>query len=181
MSSRALVEGLPSPFPLGLALPGLYQGDDLCQRFTAGLDEVIAPVHAVLDCLDAYLDPMLSPEDFATWLATWVGVAMDEHWSMARQREVVRRAVELYSWRGTRRGIVEVVRLYVGVDPEVTDSGAVAASEVPDAELPGEPVPFVRVVVTVEDADGVDARRLSALVELLKPAHAGHEVEVRQA
>jgi phage tail-like protein len=95
MSTRGIVKGLPSPFPIGLMLPALFQSDDFSQRFTRGLDEVISPVFSVLDCFDAYLDPGLAPLDFLAWLATWVGVSLDENWPLERQRSLINRAVEL--------------------------------------------------------------------------------------
>lgn len=178
MAERRAVEGLPTPFPLGSMLPGLYQGDDFTQRFTSGLDEVLAPVLCVLDCLDAYLDPLLAPDDFAGWLACWVGVTLDEHWPLERQREMVRRAVELYSWRGTTFGIAEVVRLYTGAAVEVADSGGVVVSSTPGAPLPGSADPVVGVVISTAEPDTIDAERVGHLVAAAKPAHVTHRVEV---
>ncbi|MGH9129663.1 MAG: phage tail protein [Acidimicrobiales bacterium] len=178
---RALVPGLASPFPLGHMLPALYQGDDFSQRFTAALDSVLAPVHCTLDCFTAYLDPKLAPADFATWLAAWVGVALDENWPLARQRDVIIRAVELYGLRGTRRGIAELVQLYVGVEPEVSDSGSVSTSVQPGVAMPGSERPWVKVCLRVADPASLDAKRVAAIVAAVKPAHVRHEVEVLAA
>jgi phage tail-like protein len=180
-SHRALVVGLASPFPLGQMLPALLQGDDLAQRFTAALDTVLAPVHLTLDCLAAYLDPKLAPADFAAWLASWVGVVLDENWPLRRQRDVIVQAVKLYSLRGTRRGIAELVALYVGIEPEVSDSGEVAMSLQPGTAMPGSEHPWVRVRLRVPDPAGVDAKRVAAIVASVKPAHVRHEVEVLAA
>ena len=179
MSDRGLVEGLETPFPIGLMLPALMQGDDFTQRFTTALDQVISPVLSTLDCLDAYFDPSLAPSDFAAWLATWVGVALDENWPLERQREVITRAVALYSWRGTRHGIAEIVKLYVGVEPEVSDSGEIVTSPTPGATLSAGGPPTVTVSVSVADPGAVDEKRVEALVAAAKPAHVWHRVEVR--
>lgn len=181
MSDRRLVRGLPSPFPLGEMLPGLFQDDEFAQRFTAALDTVLAPVLCTLDCFPSYLDPRLAPADFANWLATWVGVAVDENWSLRRQRDVIVAAVELYSWRGTRRGIAELVKLYVGVEPTVSDSGEVATSPTPGIPMPGTEQPWVRVCLRVSDPGSVDAKRVAAIVASVKPAHVHHIVEVAAA
>lgn len=180
-SQRGLVRGLATPFPLGHMLPALYQGDDFSQRLTAALDVVLAPVHCTLDSFTAYLDPRLAPPDFASWLATWVGVALDENWPLERQRTVIIRAVELYSLRGTRKGIAELVRLYVGVEPEVTDSGGVATSIGPGIPMPGVVVPWVKVHLVVPDPASVDAKRVSAIVATVKPAHVRHEVLIEES
>ncbi|WP_326653200.1 phage tail protein [Streptomyces sp. NBC_01750] len=70
---RGSVDGLGSSAPLGPMLPAVFADDDLAQKFVAGLDEVLAPVHNVLDCLDAYFTPSLAPADFTRWLGEWVG------------------------------------------------------------------------------------------------------------
>ncbi|MEU1297162.1 phage tail protein, partial [Streptomyces sp. NPDC005840] len=41
--SRAAIPGLPSRYPIGEQLPALYAEDDFAQRFTSGLDTVLAP------------------------------------------------------------------------------------------------------------------------------------------
>ncbi len=96
---RGIVDGLPSPHPLGSTLPPIYLDDNLTQRITAGLDEVLAPVLNVLDNLDAYLDPALAPSDFYEWLAGWVAVVLDERWSPDRQRALIAQAAKLYGVR----------------------------------------------------------------------------------
>ncbi|MGW2847530.1 hypothetical protein ACWC5G_21895, partial [Streptomyces sp. NPDC001274] len=76
--TRAAVPGLPSRYPIGGLLPALYADDDLAQRFTAGLDTVLAPVLSTLDNLPAYFDPALAPADFLPWLPrpmTWATAA----------------------------------------------------------------------------------------------------------
>ena len=89
--SRRSVPELATPHPLGELLPGLYLDDDLVQRWTAGLDEVLAPVFLTLDSLDAYFDSRLAPIDFVGWLAGWVDAELDERWPARRaQRWSVR-------------------------------------------------------------------------------------------
>ena len=72
-STRGSVDGLASSAPLGVMLPAVFADDDLAQRFVGGIDEVLAPLHNVLDCLDAYFTPSLAPADFTRWLGSWVG------------------------------------------------------------------------------------------------------------
>jgi phage tail-like protein len=162
-------------------LPSLYQDDDLSLRFTAALDEVVSPIINSIDCLDAYLDPSLAPEDFVAWLATWVGLVLDENWPLARQRDLITSAVELYSWQGTRRAIAGMVALYVGVEPEVVDSGGAIGAEQPGSNLPGTAGASVTVTVRVPDPADISETRVSALVQAVKPAHVSHHVEILSA
>ncbi|WP_086565697.1 phage tail protein [Streptomyces africanus] len=169
--SRAAVAGLPSRYPIGEQLPALYAEDDFAQRFTAGLDTVLAPVFATLDNLPAYLDPRVAPPDFLAWLASWVGAAHDPQWPVERRREAVARAVELHRWRGTRRGLVEALRLALGVHAEVTGDGGAVWSNTPGADLPPRPPAEVLVRVWPDHGTWVDPERIHEVVRAMSPVH----------
>jgi phage tail-like protein len=175
---RGTIAGLPTPHPLGPSLPALYQEDGFAQAMLAALDEVLAPVVNTLDNLDSYFDPHLTPDDFLTWLGSWVGIAIDETWSMARRREVVARAVELYRLRGTAVGLGQQVEIYTGGTVEIVENGGTAWSIDPGGELPGSPKPLLVVRVRVDDPKSIDPHRLDALVAAAKPAHVEHRVEI---
>ncbi|MFF8031550.1 phage tail protein [Streptomyces sp. NPDC016626] len=176
--SRAAVPGLPSRYPIGGQLPALYADDDFAQRFTAGLDTVLAPVFATLDNLAAYLDPRVAPTDFLAWLASWVGAADDPQWPVELRRDAVVRAVELHRWRGTGRGLVEALRLALGVHTEVTGDGGAVWSGTPGAGLPPESPtgPLVRVWPGREAR--VDPDRVHEIVRAMCPAHTVCRVEI---
>lgn len=175
---RAAIDDLDSPHPIGLTLPGLYHEDEFAQRFAAGLDVVLAPVFAVLDSLQAYVDPRLAPADFVSWLTSWVGAEPDETWPLERQRALVVDAVHLYQWRGTIRGLRRLVEIYSGVEPEIVDSGGAAVSAVPGGALPGSDESGLTVTVRVDDPATIDVGRLDAIVGAAKPAHVPHRIEV---
>ncbi|MGW7471954.1 phage tail protein [Streptomyces cyaneofuscatus] len=177
--SRAAVPGLPSRYPIGALLPALYADDDLAQRFTAGLDTVLAPVLSTLDNLPAYFDPALAPADFLPWLATWVGAGIDPGWPPELQRAVLARAVELHRWRGTRRGLVEHLRLCFGVHADVRDGGGVAWSPEPGTALPPPPTGELLVRVwPVAPGVTVDANRVQEVVTASCPVHLTCRVEI---
>jgi phage tail-like protein len=175
---RGVVKGLASPHPMGPALPALYQDDDFAQRFLGALDEVIAPIYSTLDNFDSYLDPRLTPDDFLSWLAGWVGIALDEGWDEERRRAIVARAAELYRMRGTAIGLAGQVEIQTGGRVEIAENGATGWSVDPGGELPGSPEPLVVVRVTVPDPKAVDTQRLDALVSAGKPAHVLHRIEI---
>ncbi|MFI9250060.1 phage tail protein [Streptomyces sp. NPDC053069] len=176
--SRAAVPGLPSRHPIGGLLPALYADDDFAQRFTAGLDTVLAPVFATLDNLPAYLDPRVAPLDFVVWLASWVGAADDPEWPAELRREAVVRALELHRWRGTRRGLVERLRLTLGVHADVVGDGGAVWSRTAGAALPPEPSGEVVVRVWPGRDPEVDEGRVRELVRSLCPVHVSCRVEV---
>lgn len=168
---RRLVPGLVSRYPLGLQLPGVYADDDFVQRFTAGLDEVIAPVPGTLDNLPAYLDPALAPADFTALLAAWVGAD-------GGRREEVAGAVRGHAVRGTRDGLAEEILLAFGVRPEIEESGGAVGSTTPGTPLPGSARPHLTVRLRVRDPAAVDTRALTALIARTRPAHLPFTVEV---
>lgn len=176
--SRAAVPGLPSRYPIGDQLPALYADDGFAQRFTAGLDTVLAPVFATLDNLPAYFDPRVTPADFLAWLASWVGAGDDSRWPVELRREAVVHAVELHRWRGTRRGLVEGLRLGLGVHAEVTGDGGAVWSRTPGADLPPPPATGILVRVWPGREAAVDADRVNEIVRAMCPVHTVCRVEV---
>ena len=178
---RQLIPGLDSPHALGLMLPAVYQEDEFSQRLASAFDEVLAPIIATLDSLEAYLDPRLAPDDFVVWLAEWVGLLVDENWTSALTRDLVARAVELYQWRGTAEGLARLVEVYAGARPEITESGGVAWSAAPGVDAPGVAEPSLVVRVPVPDPSRVDMRRLESIVTAATPAHVPYTVEVVSA
>ena len=169
---------LISPHPLGGYLPALYQEDDFAQRWTSGLDLVLAPIFGAMDNFEAYLDPGLAPVDFLDWLATWMGLVADETWPVERRRAFVSQASALYRIRGTPRGLATHVQLFSDGEVEILERGGTAWSATTGAALPGSQGYDLVVRVRVDDPASVDVARLDALVEAAKPAHLVHKVEV---
>jgi phage tail-like protein len=175
---RGTVDGLVNPRPLAATLPAMLREDPTARGICDGLDEVLAPVLLSLDAFPAYLDLATTPDDMVPWLAQWVGMGVDLGEDLDRQRELLRTAGELHAIRGTRRGIELAVQAALGMAAEVVETGAAAWSDRPGGDLPGEPEPAVVVIVRPGPDQYVDADRLEAVVEALKPAHVEHRVQV---
>jgi phage tail-like protein len=182
---RGMVTGLGSAHPLGSLMPAVFQDDNFTMRWTAALDEVLAPVMASLDCIEAYVDPLLAPEDFLAWLAEWSGIVLDENWPLARQRAVVAATAELYRSRGTPTGLRRHLELVTGGQVEMAESGGVTWSTTPtpvDTSAPAgsahDQGPWVSVRVSVPDPDQLNVRALDSLIGAIKPAHVIHGLEV---
>jgi phage tail-like protein len=178
---RGHVPGLEAPHPLTSGLPALYQTDPFAQQLVSAFDEVLAPVHASLDNLDAYFDPWLAPDDYVDVVADWVGAETDATWDGDRQRAAVARASELYGSRGTAKGLAAQIELVTGGTAEITESGATGWSTDVTAPLPGKAELGLSVRVLVDDPKSVDAGRLERLVAAAKPAHVPHAIEVVEA
>jgi phage tail-like protein len=178
---RALVEGLETPHPIGLQLPGLFHDDDFTQRFCSALDEVLSPIFLTLDAIEAYVDPWLAPDDFLQWVSEWVGMPIDPDLPDDRKRALVAKAAVLYGWSGTAKGIADLVETYSGVRPEVEDSGGVSWSGVPGGEVPGTDEMKVTVRLRLDKPDSIDVSRIERLLAGVIPAHVVTTVEVAKA
>ena len=144
-------------------------------RFTAALDDVLAPAISVLDCLTAYVDPALAPPDYLGWLADWVGIELDETWPVDQQRAVIAGAVTLHRGRGTVAGLRRQLELVTGGEVEVIDTGGTTWSVEPIDEPGEQPVPTVTVVIS---NSRVSPAAIDAAVDAAKPAHVVHEVKL---
>jgi phage tail-like protein len=172
---------LPARHRLGDLLPALYAEDDFAQRFTAGLDRVLAPILSIVDNFASYLDPALAPTDVLDWLAGWVAADLSADWPAGLRRAVLARAVELHRRRGTRGGLVDRLWLCLGVRAEVADGPGAAWSRTPGTDLPGEPAREAVVRVWRDGPGEINRDQVAALVAVSCPAHLTCAVEVLDA
>ena len=173
---RGSVPGLRSPHPIGQQLPAMYLEDDFAQRFTAGLDEVLAPI-----LLDARLPRrLLRSGARAAGLPGLAGrLGRPRRWTgtgrRSVRRELVRRAVEVHRWQGTARGVALAVRVATGATVEITDSGGVTWSATPTDAPPPDEVPEVRIRVPGD----VDEALVRQVVASAVPAHVRATLETQ--
>lgn len=93
-------------------LPAIY-------RETTGLEGFLRPFETrlhifefVLDHIACYFAPEHTRAEFLPWLASWVALTLEEDWSDDERRSMIARAVELYRWRGTVRGLKEYIEIF---------------------------------------------------------------------
>ncbi len=96
-------------------LPGIYQEIDFVGRFLKIFEESFEPTVQTLDLLWAYLDPLTAPESLLPFLSHWVAWEPTAAMSPDRQRRFIRHAIELYRWRGTKRGLRFYLHLATGL------------------------------------------------------------------
>ncbi|MBE9183038.1 phage tail protein [Oculatella sp. LEGE 06141] len=96
-------------------LPDLYREVDFIGRFLTIFEQAFEPVVQSFDAMWANLDPLTAPADLLPFLAHWVGWPLEPEWNPMQQRRLVRQAVELYRWRGTRKGLRLYLHWYTGL------------------------------------------------------------------
>lgn len=176
---RGIVDGLPTPYPLSAQLPAFLQEDEFAVRYLSAFDAVLAPVISVLDCLEAYVDPQLAPDDFVPWLADWVGASLDGHWTDQHRRATVLRATALHRARGTVAGLRAQLELATGGQVEIIEPGG-AVWALLSGEHDDEAPSHLLIRVHVDDPGATRPAVLEELVDAVKPAHLPHTIEVMQ-
>jgi phage tail-like protein len=163
-------------------LPRIFRRDAFLAQFLLVFQSVLDPIERRIDTSQHFLDPELTPTCFLPWLASWLGLELTPGMDEASQRAAIERAIELYRWKGTRRGLREELRLRTGTRPLIVENfdglrlGQDAALGM-NTQL-GTPRPG-GIVVTLVAPPGVDDERVARaaeMIEELKPAHVGHVV-----
>jgi phage tail-like protein len=148
-------------------LPDIYQENDFLERFLHIFADIWEPLEQRQDHIEMYFDPRTCPQSFLPWLASWLDIPLNPHWSEARKRRLLAQAWELYSWRGTLYGLKRMIEICTGLAPEITEN-------------PAEPFVF-RVRIRLQptaDGEAVDRAFIEELIQAHKPAHAGYILEV---
>jgi phage tail-like protein len=96
-------------------LPTVYQEVDLIHRFVKIFEQAFDPVVNSFASMWATLDPLTAPESLLPFLAHWVDWPLDTQLDLPHQRRLIRRAVEIYRSRGTRKGLRFYLHLYTGI------------------------------------------------------------------
>jgi phage tail-like protein len=147
----------------------------------AALEDEVAALHV-------FFDPAETPEAFLAWLAGWVALAWRSDLDPSRQRRILANTVPLYRIRGTRRGIEEVLKLYLDAMPSVTDEDlpqlqiAVHSTVGGDTYLGGGPSFLFQVTLAFPRQDPEFVERQNRLarevVDLERPAHTSYSLRI---
>ena len=100
-------------------LPAIYQAEpisrDFLERFLALVETFFQDIENGIRDLTLLFDPHAVPKEFLQWLADWLALELDGHWSEEKQRSLIASAFERYSRRGTVAALWESLRLFAGV------------------------------------------------------------------
>jgi len=167
-------------------LPAFYREDDFTGRFLNIFEDILTPIEGIVDNLAFYFDPGTTPQSFLTWLASWVGLVLDERWPEARRRQLIKSVVELYRWRGTKRGLSEYLRIYTGVVPQVlehtpaTQLGTNTNSGTTKIRVTEDQAHCFTVILEVPDVSTIDADIVRSIIESEKPAYTTYILQINE-
>ncbi len=170
-------------------VPDIYRRDfaalrdqppPFAMRFLHALEEVLDPIVATLDSLEAHLDVDLAPEHALAGLATWLGVDEVESLPAASRREAVRQAGALGRRRGTCAGLELALHLFFpAISLRVEDHGKIVVSA--DVDAPPPPAAAALFDVYCDQPLAPEMQMAVArCIERWKPVHAHYKLRVRK-
>ena len=108
-------------------LPAIYRRSDAAGRNL--VRDVCFVFEHMFDSVDTNLvdgwrfyDPYVTPLEFLNWLSRWTAFTLDLDWPEAQKRALIKRAVDLYRIRGTRRGLTLFLRLFSEHEPDIEEN-----------------------------------------------------------
>lgn len=115
-------------------LPVVLQSDDFLGRFLLAFEKILSGLESsnsqpntidsnssnslgleeIIDKVHLYFDPSKTPDEFLPWLASWVAVSLRQDWSLTAKREFISKIVPLYRLRGTKAGLEQMLKIFLG-------------------------------------------------------------------
>ncbi len=189
--------GLDEPSAYLGYLPGIYQqGADkgsfiarylkIFEKFLSGIDDAsvskvsIEGLEQVVARLHEFFDPEFTPKEFLEWLAGWMALALRDDWDEPSKRRLMRRIIPLYKKRGTKGGLTEYLRIFVGDNVRLDDLADLTVGNTShvgiDTFVGGLLPHFFIVTVTFSTIGGLGfiqdtVAATKAVLDLEKPAH----------
>jgi phage tail-like protein len=138
-----------------------------------------------------FYDPHVAPPEFLQWLSHWTAFSIDLDWPEAQKRALVKRAVDLYRIRGTKRGLTLFLKLFTGHEPDIQENtwpfkgfrvegdGAEQGARIALDSVVLPPVELahcfvVTMPIKFEDVTPELVIRIHQIIQLEKPAHTNY-------
>ncbi len=175
-------------------LPVLYREVDFIGRFIKIFEQAFQPIIDSFEVMWANLDPLTAPELLLPFLSHWTGWQLDPILDLKQQRRLMKRATEIYTWRGTRRGLRLYLHLYTGLplDEDIPDENAkrigitepigesfvIGAAVIGEVVLGGGRAFHFEVTLRPDRSQEIDERLIRKIIEQEKPAFCSYELSI---
>jgi len=146
-------------------MPYMYSDHPFLGRYMLIFEDLFGPLDQTIAHFDLFLDPHTAPESYLSILADWLGLVLDDRWPAERRRAILRSAVEMYDFRGTKKGLTQLLE-------------ASTECKVDVAENTDGPHTF-RVVITPPKGKNVDEQMVRHLIDTNKPAHTVYKLQIK--
>jgi len=147
---------------------------DFFYRFASIFQEEAGTYLDTLDTLPYTIDPAVAPLPMVRFLGSWLGLPdIEPSLPERQQRQTVMEMAKVRWWRGTKKGLTDLLALLTGGAVEVTDeSGIYRSGEAGASER------RPRVTVRVQSTGWLSEPELAEVVLDEVPAHASTELYV---
>ena len=147
-------------------LPAVYAADQpdpsFLQRYLAMFDSLLYDLDQRGARRDILVDPSATPVEALAWLASFVGLVLDDRWPEVARRRLLTEIVPLYRRRGTVGALSRYLELFLGRPPVIVEHFRLRGL----APVPGGvPAASSRAVVGVGFRVGGEAGTLAAAPE----------------
>ena len=105
-------------------LPEIYESDDFTSRFLMLFESFWKPITRQVDKVEMYFDPLLTPSEFLPWLASWLGLPIDNHLPIERNRLLIQNAMQISQCRGTVAALKKYLEIYTAGQVEIAERRA---------------------------------------------------------
>jgi phage tail-like protein len=101
-------------------LPAIYDNPGTTREFFGRLVALFESFNVenenALALLPELFDPTAIGADYLPWLASWIAARLDQHWTVAIQRQAVAEAYQRYARRGTVAGLKQAIEFETGLN-----------------------------------------------------------------
>jgi phage tail-like protein len=151
--------------------PVLWEGDqDFIERFLHIFEDIFSDIEKKVDNIPQLFNPWTTPSHFLPWLASWMALELEPHWTEIQSRAFMRNIVSLYNQRGGQESLEKYLRIYVGSNVDI-------------AELQQESSPHeFKIIINFPSFDILHrqkiVRRVRAILDREKPAHTYYNLHI---
>ncbi|ADQ69185.1 phage tail protein [Halogeometricum borinquense DSM 11551] len=140
-------------------MPEIYQNDEqsaaFLEQYLSVMESSFVDIESEIESIGEHFDPYGVSSESLAWLESWLAADIGREWPESARRELLSRAPELYKKRGTKAGLLELIRLYLRhTNPRSNAPSrrpALEASRLPDSDTVTN-----GVTATESEQDGQD-------------------------
>ena len=178
-------------------LPAIYQRSDATGRNIVRdllwiVQHLFGSIESQLESIHQYFDSYETREDFLPWLAAWSAMILETDWPVNKKRRLIKKAMELYRWRGTVKGLKLFIALFTSFEPYIQENvwpyqglriGVSSTVGIDTVILP--PVDKAHAFLCVmphqfRDVSPESIIRLHEIIEMEKPAHSHYMLKFEE-
>lgn len=116
-----ILTGINDDLGTRLPAPGGRAGFDISRAPLQASADTHPGIEQIIDVISEFFDPGLVPGEFLDWLAGWTALVLREDWTETARRKLLKKIIPLYRKRGTKEGLTEYLKIFVGDNIELDE------------------------------------------------------------